>query len=721
MYEDENITYKIGINWKDIIIKVIILILILLLLIWLFPKADLDVFYDSVYNNNIKTMKESARNYYIKDRLPNNVGDSTSMNLKEMIDNHMLIRFTDKDKNYCDETTSRVEVTKTSETTYVLKVQLNCGDQKDYILETIGCNDVCPNGDCTIVQNPNNGSNNNGTTNNGSGSSSSNENTDNNDVNVDIKNPGSDVYTKTITYYQHRQAIVSNKVTYVCPDGYKKDGTKCYSETIGATIDATPIIGPDQVITTEPKISVGEEHKEYKDAIKTKVNTEYQCPEGYTPNGAYCIKYAKAIEVTGQTTYTCPDSSYNLEGTTCRKVYPATPSTGNGNYTCPNGGNVEGSNCVLTTSKVAKTDYVCPDGYTPNGSGCYRTYTPSNNVTYKCNEGKVSGNKCVITKTIDATPKTTYGNWVNKGTKYYTTGNKAYTGDTAKLVYIGKITGAACGAPCGNKGIWYKYSYYERSKNTTYSCSQGTQSGNKCVITTYKDATPVNNYTCPNGGSLQNGVCIVYADKVPKTRYECPSGYNEEGGVCKKRYAATYIPGNTVYTCPNGGYPDNGQCIITTPATPKTGETTYTCPSGYNYNKTTGQCEYKIDATAKDIYSYSCPSGYTEEGSGENLRCYKIVKNSGVQYCEDTEAKLINGKCVKTVKGTITGYTCPSTDYTLDGSKCTKKSTVVIDATEKNESSTTYKYQWSTSSSIDGWEFTGKTKTETKTYTAYQK
>ena len=38
MYEEKEVTYKVGINWKDIIIKVILLILFILLLVWLFPN-----------------------------------------------------------------------------------------------------------------------------------------------------------------------------------------------------------------------------------------------------------------------------------------------------------------------------------------------------------------------------------------------------------------------------------------------------------------------------------------------------------------------------------------------------------------------------------------------------------------------------------------------------------------------------------------------------------
>ena len=107
MYDD-NVTYRVGINWKDILIKLIMLILFVIILLLLFPKANLDVFYDNVYSNNVNTMKEAARNYYTVDRLPSNVGDKTSMTLKEMVDNHMLIRFTDKDGKTCDGESSYV-------------------------------------------------------------------------------------------------------------------------------------------------------------------------------------------------------------------------------------------------------------------------------------------------------------------------------------------------------------------------------------------------------------------------------------------------------------------------------------------------------------------------------------------------------------------------------------------------------------------------------------
>ena len=107
--------------------------------------------------------------------------------------------------------------------------------------------------------------------------------------------------------------------------------------------------------------------------------------------------------------------------------------------------------------------------------------------------------------------------------------------------------------------------------------------------------------------------------------------------------------------------------------------------------------------------SYTCPTGYTKTGEGENTKCSKTVQGEGNYYCEDASAVLNGTKCVKTIKGGISHYTCP-TDYTLNGTKCSKTTSVTIDATQEVKTSTSYKYKWSKYSKLEGWEFTGKTK-----------
>ncbi len=134
---------RYGINWVDLIIKIILVVLFVLLICWLFPMPKLDTFYDQVFNNNIQTMKEAARNYYTTDRLPSSIGETNTMSLKQLIDNKLILEFKDKDGNTCDTTNSYVQVTKTLDSEYALKVQLTCGDESDYIIDTIGCNGTC--------------------------------------------------------------------------------------------------------------------------------------------------------------------------------------------------------------------------------------------------------------------------------------------------------------------------------------------------------------------------------------------------------------------------------------------------------------------------------------------------------------------------------------------------------------------------------------------------
>ena len=708
MYDD-NVTYRVGINWKDILIKLIMLILFVVILLLLFPKADLDVFYDTVYSNNVNTMKDAAKNYYTVDRLPSNVGDKTSMTLKEMVDNHMLIRFTDKDGKTCDESASLVEVTKISDDEYTLKVQLKCGEQEDYILETIGCTTVCSNGNCNTIIN------NNTIADNSQNNNSNNNNSNSNDTGSDWEDVTENVtggYTTKVTYYQHRKKITSTSTIYTCPEGYVKNGTKCTSTTTSATIDATPHYNPDQVITTDAKYNAGGYYTVYADYIKTQTGIDYSCPVGYTLNGTYCIKYTSATEVPGDVTYTCP-SGYTKNGTKCTKTYDATYVSGETTYSCPNGGTLSGTKCTLTQDASSSTEYTCPAGYTKNGSSCYKVYDATSKTTYSCpNGGTLSGTKCVTSgSSYNATANTTYGSWVAKGTQYYTSAGKAYQSTTSWLQLNGMITGAACGSPCGGKGTWYKYTYYERSAKISYSCPNGgTLNGTKCVTSgSSYNATPSTSYSCSNGGTRNGSKCTLTASPSSQTVYSCPSGYTKNGTKCTKTYNATQNPTYGSYKCTDGGTLNGTKCIITRDADKQVGDPSYTCPSGYTYNNSSKKCEYKITATVTAEYSYTCPAGYTKSGEGTNTKCSKTVQGQGNYYCEDASAVLNGTKCVKTIKGGISHYTCP-TDYTLSGTKCSKTTSVTIDATKEVKTSTSYKYKWSKYSKLEGWEFTGKTK-----------
>ena len=192
-------------------------------------------------------------------------------------------------------------------------------------------------------------------------------------------------------------------------------------------------------------------------------------------------------------------------------------------------------------------------------------------------------------------------------------------------------------------------------------------------------------------------VDVIDAKKDVKTTYTCPSGYTLNGTKCSKKSTDTKK------------------------ATAST-KTTYSCPSGYTLNGT--KCSKKtassINATANKKTTYSCPSGYTLNGTkcnktttdtknatanttyGDWVYQGKYTFNS-IQYTSDTRkvvrvSSSINTDCTTNCttntwtylvynRSTKTTYSCPS-GYTLNGTKCSKKTTDTKNATASTK--TTY-------------------------------
>lgn len=127
---------------KDFILKAILVVLFVLLIMWLIPMPNLKPVYDRLFVENIETMKEAAKNYYTVERLPENVGDKVKLTLQEMLDMKLLLPIIDSENKACDTKASYVEIIKT-ETEYVVKTNLSCSNKTDYIIEHMGCYDLC--------------------------------------------------------------------------------------------------------------------------------------------------------------------------------------------------------------------------------------------------------------------------------------------------------------------------------------------------------------------------------------------------------------------------------------------------------------------------------------------------------------------------------------------------------------------------------------------------
>ena len=157
MYTESKNNFSI----RSVILQFLFVALLVFILIWLFPtktdvkkaktssgddkkvvETDLSVIKDRIFNENLISMKEAAQSYFTTERLPLKEGDSVKLTLKEMLDKKIILPFTDKDGKQCDTKASYVSVTKKGNE-YVMKVNLKCGEEENYLLVYMGCYDYC--------------------------------------------------------------------------------------------------------------------------------------------------------------------------------------------------------------------------------------------------------------------------------------------------------------------------------------------------------------------------------------------------------------------------------------------------------------------------------------------------------------------------------------------------------------------------------------------------
>lgn len=154
MYDERKERFSI----KDVIIQVLFVGLFIFLLMWLFPmkssvKKSFAPLYDQIFNQNVMTMKDAAITYYTTPRLPQNIGDEEKMTLGEMLQANLVLPFVDSKGNQCDLDESYVSMTKMSDE-YILKINLKCSEQEDYLLVHLGCYDYCDGDICEKEEEP---------------------------------------------------------------------------------------------------------------------------------------------------------------------------------------------------------------------------------------------------------------------------------------------------------------------------------------------------------------------------------------------------------------------------------------------------------------------------------------------------------------------------------------------------------------------------------------
>ncbi len=235
----------------------------------------------------------------------------------------------------------------------------------------------------------------------------------------------------------------------------------------------------------------------------------------------------------------------------------------------------------------------------------------------------------------------------------------------------------------------------------------------------------VNYYSCPDGGTLTDGVCNIYTTDTYKAtitttkgKEYCPDGGELKDGLCyntkTESYDASVSEGK--YYCPNGGTLNGSKCYINN-STSYPAKQTLSCTVG-----TLSGNSCIVFSTSSSNYpakvSYSCPNGGTLSGS----KCITQKATSGSSYAATKTTTRISSRTPLsgsdlTSAGSDTQYICTSssncpgyvtiyyyikTTYscpnggTLNGTNC------VISGTSEKSYSATPSYSCPSGGSLSG-------------------
>ena len=589
MYNENGKSYF----FRDLIVKILLVLLFVFLLMWLFPMPNLNPLYDKIFSQNISNMTDAAKSYFTVSRLPQNEGETKKLTLGDMINNKMIIEFTDSDGKACDVDKSYVEVTKKG-SEYVYKTNLACSNQEDYVIEYFGCYNVCEDGKCEVEVKP--------------------------------------TETKKVTEYQFYKEVEDKYVDkYVCKDGYTLQGTKC---VLSSEIKKEEAASKKCLAG----YSYNETTKKCEKVNVEKINATLSCPTGYIYASSMnkCIKGTEDV-VDASLTYKC--SKGTLVGDKCvisetkvsdaEEVYSCTNGTLSGTkciisganqvdaekvYSCTEG-TLSGTKCIIGSSYEvdAQKVYSCTEG-TLSGTKCIVSTSSETNasVRYSCSSGTLSGSSCIINN-----PQTcSYSSWVCSNKTYSTTVSTSSTATfTRKFLY-----------KTGTKYVYEECSRTYRCTgggtstvpaNKSYYCTSGTLSGSKCIISSSSEIDAKVSYKCTNG-TLNGTKCNIptTSEVDAKVSYKCTVGTLNSSNKCEIS-VNNEVLAEKVYKC-EAGTLNGTKCQI----------------SGVDTTNSVYKCEYGTLSgnscliTSTDIKEpiYYCSNGYTLA----NNKCYMTESSSDI-------------------------------------------------------------------------------------------
>lgn len=215
--------------------------------------------------------------------------------------------------------------------------------------------------------------------------------------------------------------------------------------------------------------------------------------------------------------------------------------------------------------------------------------------------------------------------------------------------------------------------------------------------------TTADNYTITASDSTDNMTSnvIYYINEEQKNTIEQASSFRDtlnmvsyaedEAGNRSDSVEATLTVNNSQT---NDTYSDSVYTCSLYPNTPYTTEE--------ELNSNTSNCTKQTTTNATVNYTYTCPDGYKEKGSGSNTTCTKTEDASyTTHYTCDYGYTLSGSTCYDEVSPTTSvEYSCPS-GYTLSGSTCTRTSTAT--KTYYCGSSTSSSSTCTDTTTVEGW------------------
>ena len=568
MYDDNN---RKSYFFRDLIVKILLVLLFVFLLMWLFPMPNLNPLYDKVFTQNISNMTDAARSYFTVSRLPQKEGETKKLTLADMLNNKMIIKFTDSEGKSCDAEKSYVEVTK-KDNEYVFKTNLVCSNQEDYVIEYFGCYDVCEDGKCNVEV---------------------------------IEKPNSE--TKKVTEYQFYKNTESKYIEkYVCEKGYTLEGTKCILATEIKKEEAASM----KCLTG---YSYNENTKKCEKVNTSKVDASLSCPTGYIYASSMdkCIKGTEDV-VDAVVSYKCEKGI--LVGTKCI-ISNLEVKAAEKEYSCKEG-ILSGTKCIINTTKEvdAEKEYSCKEGKL-DGTKCIvdTTKEVDATLTYKCSKGTVSGSSCII-KNPDVC---SYTNWVCSN-KTYTTAMSTTSTPTFTRRYLYMVGLNRVYEECSRTYKCTSGGTSTVAAEKVYSCKEGTLSGTKCIVNTTKELDATLTYKCTTG-KLNGTKCVVNTAKEldATLTYKCSVGTLNGINMCEI-ITTSEENAKKVYSC-EAGTLNGTKCEI---SGIDTADYIYTC----KYGTLSGKSCLIATTEAKEPIYY-CRSGYTLA----DKKCYMVENSNDIK------------------------------------------------------------------------------------------